>query len=1038
VLTAVLLLHLVAETGVSAIGNGERLTHASEYVIEPWQVEQGLPHISVTSIAQTPDGYLWVGTFNGLARFDGVRFSVFNDRNTPALGNSAITHLAVDDRGALWIVTLGGGLIRMVDGQFTSVLKDDARYLLAGADPSEDSGRRLVLIDRNGGSHPIEDALARSPERPERDGSDDAPRLLLENGFYPWVAQRGRINRSDQTTFPVSLGEGTNRHDLALTVTAAAPSRTGGYWIATSNGVYRLRQGRLSSVSPVSHGLIKEDGEGQLWAGDWGEGLFRLNADGSWQRFSIGTGLEDSHVSCLFLDREGCLWVGTGQGGLHRIRRRVFQMYHTATGPDVIMSVTQDQQGRMWFGVNGGGLHTLGAGTLTPTTEPASFRANLLTYSVLADRRGAVWVGLYGKGALHWQAEGVTPHDLGSGPLREMTPHALFEDAHGTVWLGCTRGLLRYEHDRFTRFASGEGLSCETVVALAGDRAGTLYVGTDGGGLNCLREGRFTCFTTREGLGDDHVASLYVDEADAVWIGTANGGLSRLKAGRLTTVGVKDGLPTDTIGTVLEDDLGNLWLGSNSGIVRVSRQALNEYLEGERDSVAWRVFGRSDGLSTLGCVSASQPASCKARDGRLWFSTIKGVAVVDPSHIPFNPLPPSVVIEEVVLDGKSAASSRWSAGENPPEGGQGSVPATQQRATTGPGRPANGPSPGVTPAFASLTVPPGTRRVDFRFTGLSLVAPEEVRFRYRLETSDRDWVEAGPRRTAYYTMIPPGRYLFRVLACNNDGVWNDAGASLRLHVLPPWWMTWWFRGLVVLGVGGSVFGWYEGRLHRLRREQTAQATFARQLISSQESERQRIAGELHDGLGQDLLIITNQAQFGLSQEVNPPATVARLKEISGAAVQALQQVRRISHNLRPALLDELGFTKATAAMIGRAGQSAALRVAVQLEEVDGLLPAEFEINLFRIVQESLNNILKHAGASEARVALTRTPRRLRLEIQDNGRGFDPARSSAPGGRGLGLRQIAERAKIMGARLDVQSQPGQGTRLTLEIPLPGKG
>ena len=1032
----VLLWWLLVATGPGAWDGwaSELLANTSDYTIENWQLEQGLPQISITSIAQTLDGYLWLGTFNGLARFDGVRFTIFDEGNTPALGNSAVTHLQVDAQGALWIVTLAGRLVRMAGGQFTVALQENARLLLDGAGFPDDSSHRLFLLDRQGGWRQIENDQLAPLDRPERNAVNEAPGFLFENSCLAWVARRGDISQSQKTTFPVSTGEGGDSNRIALTIYAAGASRAGGYWVATSNDVYRLRQGQLSTrvahLTSVGRDQLcmKEDGQGCLWIAKWGEGLFRLDGQGAWRRFGAGTGLADNFVNCLYCDREGSLWVGTGQGGLHRIRPRVFQMYDAESGPHVVMSVTQDRQGRMWFGVNGGGLHTWTTGKLRPVTEPALLRAYELTYSVLADRQDAVWVGLYGITALRWHAGTVTSYDLSEGSSLAMTPHALFEDRAGTIWLGCTHGLLRYENGHFTRYSSREGLSSDTVVALAEDRSGTLYAGTDGGGLNRLRQGRFTCYTERDGLADNHLASLYVDKEDTLWMGTVNGGLGRFKDGRFATVGLKDDLPTATIGTLLEDDLGNLWLGSNRGIIRVSRSALNDYLDGKRGSLAWRVFGPSDGLSTLGCGGASQPASCKARDGKLWFATIKGVAVVDPNHLPRNPFPPPVVIEEAVLDDQvrtlPAAASRPDA----PCSAGAEVPAA-----------ANSP-PGLSSSsrVPSLTVPPRTLRVEFRFTALSLMAPEKARFRYRLEPFDRDWIQAGTRRIAYYTGIPPGRYQLRVTACNNDGVWNETGATLGLVVLPPWWMTWWFRGLALISAAGLLFGGYELRLGRLRRERAAQENFSRQLIALQESERQRLAGELHDGMGQDLLVIASQAQLSLSREENSPGAAARLGDIAETAKHALQQARRMAHNLRPGLLEELGFTKAVQATLEKAAQVSGISMAVALDDVDGLLPPEFEVNLFRITQETLNNLLKHAGASEAKITLTKEPRGLCLVVEDNGRGFEPSRreSAPPDQRGFGLRQIAERAKMMGGQFEIQSQPGRGARLTVHVPLRG--
>ena len=1042
----VLLCLAAAETG-GPVGWGAPLTrHVGGYTIANWQVEEGLPQISVTSIAQTPDGYLWMGTFNGLARFDGVRFTVFDDGNTPALGESGVTQLHVDESGALWIITLAGRLVRMAKGHCQVVLDEGALVLLSGGDAPNGTNHALFLLDLHDRWHRIEQDRLLPMEGMRARDTDDTPRFLFESGGVTWVVQQGRIMRVFETSLSVLTGEGENTDRIDIIARCAARSRSGGDWLATEDGIYRLYGDRLSTrLAPLPPGVrmpmaMMEDGQGNLWGGKWGQGLFLLDAEGSWQQFSAGTGLADDFVLCLFRDLEGSLWLGTGQGGLYRIRPRVLQVWDTEDGApsNVVMSVTQDRHGRMWFGVNGGGLHTWSGGKLKAVTEPDLLRKYPLAYSVLADRQDAVWVGLYGMTALRWQADTVASYELGGEPSLAMTPHALFEDRAGTVWLGCTHGLLRYDGGRFTRYTSQDGLSCDTVCALAEDRSGTLYIGTAGGGLNCLRLGRFTSYTERNGLADNHVASLCVDEDETVWIGTVNEGLSRFKDGRFATVSVQDGLPSNAIGTLLEDDLGNLWLGSNRGIIRVSRRALNDYLDGKQSSAAWRVFGLSEGLSTLGCSGASQPSACKARDGRLWFSTIKGVAVVDPNHLPVNPLPPSVAIEEIVMDDRVHALHAAVSQPDVPGPAESNVPASS-RSTAPNGMPGSGSAPHRSASLdyvPPLSIPPRTHRLEFRFTGLSLVAPENVRFRYRLEPFDRDWIEAGTRRVAYYSGIRAGRYRFRVTACNNDGVWNQTGATLGVVVLPPWWMTWWFRALVMAGAAALVFGWNELRLNRVRRERLAQESFSRRLIASQESERQRIAGELHDGMGQDLLVIANQAQLSLSREQNSPGAAARLKDIAETARRALEQARRIAHNLRPGLLDELGLAKAVRASAEKAVQASGVSVAVVLDDVDGLLPSEFEVNLFRIAQEAMTNVLKHARASQASIALTKGPTGIRLVVEDNGRGFEPARlDSVPvERRGFGLRQMAERAKMMGGRVDLQSRPGQGTRLTVEVPL----
>jgi signal transduction histidine kinase/ligand-binding sensor domain-containing protein len=973
-------------------------------------MEHGLPQISVTSIAQTPDGYLWLGTFNGLVRFDGVRFEVFNERSTPVLGGSRILQLQSDEQGALWMVTGAGRLVCMAAGQFTAVPSTPDPLLLGAGEFSKHPNSPLLLSDRTNRWWRIENGQLLPLDGEDASRAADEPRFFFENSGVTWLQQQGHLTCGRENS-PLQLvaNEGSTSNRIQLAVYSATVSQSGGYWLAAETGIYRLRQGKAAiRIAPLPLGIgqpmsLKEDGQGNLWAGKWSAGVYRLEQDGSWSKFSAGTGLADNFVHCLFRDREGSLWVGTYQGGLHRLSPRVFRMYTVGEGAgnSVVMSVTQDRRGQMWFGLNGGGLHTLAGGKLSPVATPAIFRDYLLAYSVLADRQNALWVGLYGRLVLRWEADSVTPYDLEDASHQAMTPQALLEARNGTVWLGCAHGLVSYEAGALTHYTRRDGLSSDTVVALAEDQRGTLYVGTYGGGLNCLRNGRFTRFTQRDGLPEDHVSSLYVDKEDTLWIGAANGGLSRFKQGRFANFTTRDGLPSSTIGSLIEDDLGNLWLGSNRGIIRVSRQKLNAYADGDRRSLDWEAFGLSDGLTTVGCVGGGQPSSWKAHDGKIWFATIKGAAVVDPNHLPFNPLPPPVVIEEVVMDDRVHA---------------------------------------LHSANAFLTAPPRTHRVEFRFTGLSLVGPEEVRFRYQLEPFDNGWVDGETRRVAYYTGIPPGSYRFRLSACNKSGVWNETGPSLSLVVLPPWWKTWWFRALLVVGTAGLVFGSFERRLHRLNRERLAQESFSRQLIALQENERRRLAGELHDGMGQDLLVIANQAQLGLSKEVNPPGTAARLKDIEATARHALQQTRRMAHNLRPGLLEELGFTEAVQASAEKAAQAAGIALKLDLANVDGLLPPEFEVNLFRIVQEALNNVLKHARASEAKITLSHESKGLRLVIEDNGCGFEPSRleTTSPGQPGLGMRQIAERVRMMGARVRLDSRHGHGTQWTVEVPVKASG
>lgn len=432
-------------------------------------------------------------------------------------------------------------------------------------------------------------------------------------------------------------------------------------------------------------------------------------------------------------------------------------------------------------------------------------------------------------------------------------------------------------------------------------------------------------------------------------------------------------------------------MSSNRGIYRTSRQQLNDFAEGRIPAIICTAYGKPDGMLNNECNGGRQPSALQTPDGHLWFPTQDGVVVIDPEAVPFNPQPPPVLIESVVLDH-------------------------------------------VHIGFADgVHIKPGQADLEIAYTGLSYTKPQQVRFRYRLVGQDGDWVDAGTRRTAYYPYLPPGRYTFQVIAANSDGVWNLEGASMQIAVLPPFYQTWWFITLAALVFAGLGLMAYSRRVRQLKRARAAQEAFSRRLIESQEAERQRLAAELHDGLGQSLVIIKNRALHGVEMRDGGLA-FEQMEEIADSAGQALFEVREIAHNLRPFQIDRLGLTKAIGAMVARADRANGVRFAADVEAIDGLLSPEFEINFYRIIQESINNVIKHSRATEACVTVRRTAQGIDLTIEDNGCGFDPAaaRPSEPGQGGFGLTGLVERARILGSTPQIDSTPGRGTRIRLHL------
>ena len=756
-----------------ALDPGKAIT---QYMHEVWQTEQGLPQNTINAIAQTPDGYLWLGTQEGLARFDGVRFTVFDTRTTPELGHNFVLCLLTDRAGRLWIGTSGGGLVRLEKGRFTRYAERDGLPSEQVSALAEDrKGRLWVGTDGGGLASSDGGPFVREPSR-ESLGSHVRALLEDENGL--WIASDAglaRLHEAKLTSFTTQ--QGLSRQS----VRSLLRDRHGALWIGTDLGLNRFENGRFTVFTKkqgLSHDVVvalREDREGNLWIGTDGGGLNRLTG-GRFTAFSTKDGLTNDSVFALHEDAEGSLWLGTNLGGLNRLKDGRFTSFTTKEGMsgDFARAVYEDRQGNLWIGTEGGGLNRLKDGRFSAFTTREGLSNNTV-FTILEDRAGSLWIGT-DSGLNRLRKDGRFEIFTANMGLSNDSVLALHEDRQGSLWIGTyAGGLNRLKDGRFTAFTTKEGLAHATVNVIYEDHAGTLWVGTRGGGLSRLKDGRITNYTTKDGLSDDLVFALHEDAEGSLWIGTYGGGLNRLKDGRFTVITRKQGLFDDVVHRIVEDGRGDVWMSSNRGLSRVSKRELDEVADGRRDRLAPVVYGTADGMRSAE-FNGGAHSGLQTRDGRLWFPTIRGVVEIDPEHLPTNRLVPPVVIEEVRVDERTAD------------------------------------------ALGPLRLPPGTQTLEVHYTALSLAAPASVRFRYRLEGFDGAWVDAGARRTAYYTRLPHGSYRFRVIACNNDGLWNEEGASLPILIAPRFTETGWFRGLGALtfALVGPFF--YRVRVLRLERQ----------------------------------------------------------------------------------------------------------------------------------------------------------------------------------------------------------------------------
>ncbi len=976
-----------------------------EYSVNVWQAEDGLPQNAVTAIVQTRDGYLWVGTYGGLARFDGVRFSVFDGGNTPELHNSRVTALFEDADRHLWIGHETGDLTRFRHGRFQSVQLPGAPNQRPVAGLGADSTGKLWLVNQDGVLKRLEDGKVLVSEcPPDRSATSvtftrsERSGLWFARGGVVWKPTGDHLETLDldpSVDRPFVLGIGASQDD--------------GLWVVMDGRVRQWRErqwvedrgGCAWEESSIT--TVLELRNGCLAVGTLDRGLYLLFPNRRVLHFNRSNGLPHDWVRCLCEDREGNLWAGVGSGGLVALRpARVV----TVNPPDrwqgrAVLSVAAGRDGALWVGTEGAGLYRLQDGQWSRFTEDDGV-SNLFVWSVAEDNQGRLWAGTWGGGLLERRGERF---QRASGLENTTVPMpALFSGAERRLlWVGTGAGLLRYDEGEVTWFGRQNGLTTPDVRAVTVDGEGTVWFGMYGGGLGRLQDGVCRQYRKSDGLSSDFVQCLLPDADGSLWVGTADGGLNRMRGDRFSVIGSRQGLPNHVICHLVDDGYGFLWMSTHGGLVRVSKDELNRCADGRSATVRCQTFGRSDGLPTLECSGGLQPAGCQMPDGRLWFTTTHGLVTVDPAKVSTNSLVPPVVIEEVWMDGQPVEVLEDSA--------------------------------------APRRIPPGRQRFEFRYTGLSFSAPEKMRFKYRLEGLETDWVEREAKRSAEYSHLPPGHYRFQVQACNNDGVWNESGASWTFTVLPFFWQTWWFRGLsggaaLCLAAGVVLYGARRrtrGRIERVERQHAV------------ERERARIAQDMHDDLGASLTRITLLSESARGELDDPRRAAEDIDRIYDTARELTRTLDEIvwAVNPRHDTLDSLASYLGRFAQdfVAAAGLRCRLDVPVRLPPWP--LTAEMRHNVFLAFKEALHNTLKHAGASEVRISLALEPAAFSLTVEDDGRGFDPEAVAAnlpPDSnriaRGDGIANMRQRLAALGGRCEIHSRPGNGTRVTFFVAAPG--
>ena len=1021
----------------------------TQYRHEVWRTREGLPQSSAEALAQTRDGYLWIGTQEGLARFDGTRFAVFDKASTPELRHNRVLSLLEDRQGRLWLGTEGGGLTVLQEGRFRTFGPTDGlasaivRALAEDQDGTLWIGTEAGLQSRDERSFATWGASTGLPTGPVRALAVDPGGTLWAGTAEGLFRRTGKLFARAGVREPVlflhSAPDGTvlagTAHGLRIlrdgrvqavgtaeglpseVVSCALRDRRGTVWIGTSAGLARLVDGRIDrfgSAEGLSNGnvlAVLEDREGTLWVGTQDGGLNKLS-EASFTSWGVKEGLSGDVAWAVFVDREGAVWSGTDSAGVNVRRGGRVATIGIADGLAAagVQAIWQHPDGSVWLGTRGGGVSVVRGGRVIRTIRRADGLASDSICSIEGTRDGSVFLGSRGGGLTRLSPDGALTTWTEKDGLLNGTVHALHEDREGHLWIGTNgAGLFRFDAGRFERFGTAQGLSIEIVNTIHEEPDGTLWVGTYGGGLNRFRDGRFSAVTRREGLFDDAVFAI------------------------------------------LPDGLGNLWISCNRGIYAVSLRELDAVIRGDSRRVSCRPFGTEDGMRNRECNGANQPAGARGPDGRLHFPTIEGVVTVDPSGLFRNPVPPPVHVEEVLVDG---------------------VPRE---------------------ARAFMVLAPGAERFEFHYTALSLRVPTRVTFRVRLEGVDHDWVDVGTRRSAYYTNLAPGSYTFRVAAANESGVGNEGEASFsfrlkpRLDQRPFFWLA---LGTLALAIAYTGYRFRFARLEarelelveiveertrslREEKERTEQALREAERQRERAEEAGRIAEEANRTKSHFLAATSHELRTPLnailgyseilSEEIEERGLdglgpdVARIHAAGRHLLGLINDILDLSRleagklDLAPERFDLEALVGDVVATMRPLAERNRNRIVLEGREEAGFFHAD-PTRVRQILLNLLANAVKFTHDGEVRVRVLRQSgpggERIVFSVTDTGIGMtdeqvarlfrafeqaDPQVTRRFGGTGLGLVITRRLARMMGGDVTVESREGEGSAFTVTLP-----
>jgi ligand-binding sensor domain-containing protein/two-component sensor histidine kinase len=980
-----------------------------QYSHRAWTKRDGLPQNSVTSIAQTPDGYLWFGTLEGLARFDGNSFSTYNTRNTPQLGLNYILALLANRDSTLWIGTNGAGLLRMRRGEIKNMAvpseqehlvvrelredRDGAVWAATTAGLAQFNGDSLVHLYTIADGLPANFVYSSAQDKEGRILALTPKGVWIREGdcFEPYVVRTGwgSGGKMEKSIVPATY-EG--KHELSAAPTKLLCDHRGALWIGTyENGLFVLSGDSMRNIGskeglgpgPVS--ALYEDQRGTLWVGTAMSGISRV-VNGRATYFTSSDGLSGDEVHSILEDREGVLWVGVATGGVNRFINSKFTTFRTGVSAveNMVWGLFVDQSGRLIASTAAGTLAEYRNGVFAPSAIiPGKKPHGGTIFAFVQDRGGVRWAGGAG-GITRYSEQGVRYFPLGN-------TMSLMEDRYGRIWAASSEGLWCFIGDKPLLVHTSTGKRPVKLREVTADRAGNLWVAFRDSGITKFRlpamSGKGPVldaksaveFTRRQGLSSDWVTTMVVDTGGTVWVATLGGGLNVIRGSKVSVLTSAQGLPEEGVMGIALDGLGWVWLTSNNGVHRLNVAEVFDYFDGRRASIGVQSYGTSDGMYSDEFNGGYESCVARTPDGKLWFPSTFGVVMVDPAHLPTNAVPPAIVLERVRIDNMEG------------------IPR------------------------AGVEYPPGNGELEFHFVGLSSNAPERIQFRYMLEGFNKDWIDAGTRREAFYTNIPPGEYRFRVLAQNADGIWNEAGVSFPFVLRPHFTQTLWFGiliGVLVIAVVTAV--WYFYKRDRDRELQASQLESKLSQAQLQILEMQLQPHFLFNTLNGIMVLIRHDPDMASRM-------IARLSEflrltLESAGEQEVTLRRELEYLNRYIQIEQLRF-----------GDRLTVEQRINPDDLEALVP-----NL--ILQPLVENAIKHGvskrrGPARISVEAHRDNGSLTIHVRDNGGGLKGGDGESVK-EGIGIRNTRTRLQYLygGAQgFDLSSPEGGGVDVRLTIP-----